>query len=71
MTFSPKPDGQTDIRTYGRIYGRTDGYTDGRTDISIHRVASLLDILDKNQINVVGGNLHTKKVSLPDFKFVI
>ena len=30
ITFPPKPDGQTDIRT------------DGRTDISIYRVDSLL-----------------------------
>ena len=34
ITFPPKPDGQTDIRT------------DGRTDISIYRVASLLKRLD-------------------------
>ena len=34
IKFSPKPDGQTDIRTGGRTYGWT--------DIFIYRVASLL-----------------------------
>ena len=42
LTFPPKPDRQTNIRTYGRTFGRT--------NISNYRVASLLKNMIKMNI---------------------